>query len=308
MVASRTSAFAILILTAWSQSAKGATSGVDDYTRQFDLVVAQVRNEQPLDDSPLWKMPAERLLTNIEGMLNDRSLSVRFACVRWLKKLLAQTNEAAIRVATVKALLKVAKNDADGSLSRYALSSLLIAKVQDFDAESRKTIEQSVIGLPDPHADAILVAGIVGGKVIEDRVALLRSRAGEERPWYATTAWASHLAMARMGDAESMAYCVDRVRGEKDVVIRVNRLFNDIAYTRNPAGVALLKEALFSEERLPPVKDNVPGTLIAQRALDLLAQVIEGFPVKSGADSYSPEQLAAARQWMQSNSDLKIRK
>jgi len=307
MLVSKHSAIAILILTAWTKSSMGATGVVDEYALQFDQVVEQVRKGDTLDDSALWKMPPERLLTNNERTLKDPSLSVRIACIRWLRGMLVQNKEAAIRSATVKALLKVARDDADVSLSHMALSYLVIAKDQDFDAESKKIVEHMVVEPPNPAPDAIRLAGIIGGNVIEDRLATLRSRPEERRVWYGTIVWASNLAMARLGDATSIAYCVDRVKGEKDVVLRAGRLFNDMVYMHNPAGVALLKDALFSEERLPPVINNVPGTLIAQYALDLLAQIIEEFPIKRASPGgYSPEQLETARQWMQSHPELKI--
>jgi hypothetical protein len=66
---------------------------------------------------------------------------------------------------------------------------------------------------------------------------------------------------------------------------------------------------LFSGEKLPSVKETAPGTPVTEYALDLLAQIIEDFPIKSKGIGYSDAEIQAARDWITAHrDDLKIKR
>jgi hypothetical protein len=100
---------------------------------------------------------------------------------------------------------------------------------------------------------------------------------------YASPAWAATLALARMGEKESTEYVIAQVRRERDLILRSTSLFDDLAYTRQPAAFNLLREYLNSQARMPQVKDNVPGQLEAVRAATQFALYAKGCPVQGDA-------------------------
>ena len=65
-----------------------------------------------------------------------------------------------------------------------------------------------------------------------------------------------------------------------------------------------------SEDRLPSTRGgNAQGSKIAFYALTVLAEGVEGFPVKSeGGPSYTEEQLATARKWVRDQKDFKFKR
>jgi len=71
----------------------------------------------------------------------------------------------------------------------------------------------------------------------------------------------------------------------------------------------VLQKYLFSTQRLPAQKPTAPGTLYAQYAADLLAQMLEGFPVASvGPGGYGDEDIERCRRWMLQNRKWQIRR
>ena len=114
--------------------------------------------------------------------------------------------------------------------------------------------------------------------------------------YYNTNTWAALLALARQGDEQALAEVIRRVRGETDIVVRATILFSDLGHTRRPRAFDVLRDYLNSNERLPRVKDNVPGRMEAARAAAVFSKYIKGFPIQE--TDFTEAQTLQARAWV----------
>jgi hypothetical protein len=96
-----------------------------------------------------------------------------------------------------------------------------------------------------------------------------------------------------------------KVQSEPDVVVRATHLFQDLAYTKQPAAFDALRVYLRSNNRLPQLKETVPGRLEAIYAAALFAKLVEGCPVQ-GPDVRETD-LEQIRAWAASQKNWKIR-
>jgi len=190
----------------------------------------------------------------------------------------SRSPDAATRKAMVRYLL-----DATGAKSEHpeqALKFLLDFAEGDFDRDARAILET----LPLSGEGAAEVARVLGVAQLHSRRPELKTLseqapAGKAHALYASSAWAASLALARMGDEERMKFVIAQVKAERDPVLRPTQLFDDLAYTRRQEAFDALRGYLRSAERLPRVKDHVPGTREAVRAATQFALYAEGCPV-----------------------------
>jgi hypothetical protein len=95
------------------------------------------------------------------------------------------------------------------------------------------------------------------------------------------------------------------VRGEQEIVTRATKLFGDLAYTRQPAAFDELTRYLGSEERLPQLKDTVPGTPEALHAAREIAAHVAGAPIEP--DDVGENEIDAMRRWAEAQSSWTFR-
>jgi hypothetical protein len=98
-----------------------------------------------------------------------------------------------------------------------------------------------------------------------------------------------------MGYPTAIQHVVAKVGNRSDVE-RLSAL-HDLVFIRQPQGVEVLVRVLFSEDTYGNGTD-VPMTKYARRSVDLLAQIIEGFPITATGTSSTKEELETARQWV----------
>lgn len=120
--------------------------------------------------------------------------------------------------------------------------------------------------------------------------------------------WVVHLALARMGNTESVTFL--RMRADAVALCSnvVEHLYPDLLYTRRKELIDLMVEQLFTDERLCESANPDSEAMVncGYRILEMLAPVIEGFPIgilPSGdldVASYK-EALLTAREWFRQN-------
>ena len=200
--------------------------------------------------------------------------------------------------------------DADGGLTGQLLGYLQSFSVADFDSESRSLIAGRLKNPNMPHYDAlVLLAGFIGvGN--NELLALYRNPDLPVRK-----KWNIALALARMGNDEQTAWCVQKVKKAPVNSGLVANVLPDLIYTRQKAAIDYCVELLFSDEKLcsspnPDLSERIP---CAYRIIEMLAPVIENFPVKVNpsvgleSDDY-PKTLQMVREWFKKNSDYKLNK
>ena len=85
-------------------------------------------------------------------------------------------------------------------------------------------------------------------------------------------------------------------------------LLDELAFVPQPEIVSFLGRFLFSEARLEPVKEKVPGQRHADFAAAALARMLENFPAEYKEDrSYSDQEIQSCRAWLAAQSSWKFR-
>ncbi len=202
----------------------------------------------------------------------------------------------------VTARLVKALSDPNGLVWQQASERLLDFNSADFTNVTKETIHQIFIK-GDPVRENYIVR-VIGVANMQDEMTTLKKLLIDETKydsvgkWYGTVGWAARLARARMGSKADIARAIELVEVVPNDVTRVTTLLRHIAYIRQSEAIKVLHRYLNSDERLPRVKETVPGARYSQYALDLLAQIIEGFPIKSVGPNYSQSEIELAREWM----------
>lgn len=241
----------------------------------------------------------------------DASEQIQFAAQDLEYRIAKQSDDVTVK----KEVVTILSQDLAGNnlKAQHARDLLLKFEKQHFSPAAKNEIAIQLKAENAPQPQVIRLAGVAG---MEDqknnfRNIIRNNNKADSLPetgkFYGKTSWASHLALARMGDANSLQYILARVKAEPDEVILVTLLLEDVAYTRQPQAVELIKQYLFSNDRLPPLHEGADGTLHAQYAAGLLAEILEGFPLTTRF-GYTLEEIETARQWMRANTNYTIKK
>lgn len=197
-----------------------------------------------------------------------------------------------------------ALGDKSALVAQGAARNLLGFEPADFSIGARLAIAERLDETP-PAADIVRLAGLAPAPGVEVRLRALLSdeRAHEAGTafagrWFTTPGWAARLALARLGSKADLERVIELIEDERDPVIRVTRLYADLAYTGTDAGLAVVAAALLSEGVLPPVEEGKKPTPFAQYALDFLARAAKDCPVAPKyPGGYSDAEIATAREW-----------
>jgi hypothetical protein len=146
---------------------------------------------------------------------------------------------------------------------------------------------------------------LVGHLQMSERREQLAAIAQQPVDGYGRPPWVARLVLARMGDDEALREVIATVRAEPEIVTRATVLFADLAYTRQPAAFDVLREYLHSEERLPQLKDTVPGAPEARYAATAFAQHAVGCPVSG--DDVRDADVPTIRTWADAQTSWDLR-
>ena len=215
---------------------------------------------------------------------------------------------SAIRQQSVTQLIGAAKDKSTGNAG-VALNYLTEFKKSDFTKVHRDSLIALFKRNP-PYIDVL--AKLIGFLDIQelknDLFAMSQqSTLGRKERWSAI------LALARMNDERAVNDMMNRVKRMPVMDGVVYEVFPDLVYTRRPEAIAYLVEALNSDAKNCNSADAEREARIpcAYRVMEMLAPVIEGYPLKldeSGdvvAKDY-PAALQLTRDWFTKNKSYKI--
>ncbi|SDC58018.1 hypothetical protein, partial [Williamwhitmania taraxaci] len=238
----------------------------------------------------------ENLLNKLSPFYGDTLTRIRQKAYYLTYKKAIQSNEN--RTLAVNRLLN-GGGDADGGIVGQNLGYLKNFNLDDFDAESARLINLKLSSTRIQHyKDFVLLAGFIGtGKDILYQKVLDRDVPGK-------TKWYISLALARMGNSEQIAYCMDKVRSLPINDNLLDYVVPDLLYMRQKVGVDFCVTILNSNEKLchSSNPDNSESIVCGYKILEILAPVVIGIPVAVDAtgfvrvDNYE-ELLNKARQW-----------
>lgn len=138
-----------------------------------------------------------------------------------------------------------------------------------------------------PYDDLVLLVGYLD---IEKSVPKLKSLVAPESKY--ERKWEAHLALARLGEKESIDYCIET--GKKSGY-DLNKL-KEIAYIRQPEMIALFDYYLFDDNLVTLSKNEELATL--NYILNLYCKSLKDFPLNSNNFYDTKERLMIARQWI----------
>jgi hypothetical protein len=199
--------------------------------------------------------------------------------------------------------------DKDGGIVGQNIGYLGQFNKKHFDKGALAQIESLLTRKRMPHyKDLILLAGFAGaGKEYLNRKMLEQGTPGDIR-------WHMALALARLGDKAQIAYCLGQIKKQPVNDQFVSSVLPYAVYIRQKEAVDYVVEILFQDKKLCHSldPDNPVKIECGYRAMELLAPVTEGIPLKAGATGSITgmgyeEALATAREWFKENKGYKLK-
>jgi hypothetical protein len=201
-------------------------------------------------------------------------------------------------------------NDNDGAVVGQNLEFLKTFSLNDFDEKSLEQIKQKLANHRVPHyKDFVLLAGFVGtGKDILFQK-LLDQGVSDKIKWYVS------LALARMGNADQISSCMNKVRKLPVNDDLLDYVIPDLIYMRQKEALDFCIEILNKDEKLCHSlnPDSYESVVCSYRVLEMIAPVIVNIPVSLDAtgnlksNNYE-NTLNEARQWILNNKQFEIKK
>jgi hypothetical protein len=201
-------------------------------------------------------------------------------------------------------------NDAAGGTVGQLLGYLREFSPVDFNTVAQAIILARLRNTKIPHyGDLARLAGYLG--IGED--VLYGHYLAPELP--VKDKWNIALALARMGKAEELEYCMKKIKSLPTNNDLVNYALPDLIYTRQKQAIDYGVQLLYNDEKEcdspnPDLSESFP---CGYRIMELLAPVIAGFPVKTDitgqleTDDYAGA-LQTVRKWLADNTGYTIKK
>lgn len=199
-------------------------------------------------------------------------------------------------------------NDADGSVVGQNIIWLQGFDKSDFSPPAHDLLETLIRKPRLPHRQHLLMlAGYVeAGKELMNRYLLQSDLVARDR-------WYMNLALARMGNSNSVAFCLQTFEQMTLSNEFVEYAVPEMIYTRHKTIVDLCVTYLNSNEPLcsSADPDNEGAMLCGYRILELVAPVIKDFPLRVSAlgtlvtNDYEAA-LSAARIWFERHPDYVV--
>jgi hypothetical protein len=114
-----------------------------------------------------------------------------------------------------------------------------------------------------------------------------------------TATWVILIMQARYGNQEAIKRVLYELENNYDDIIRVTQKFKDLKLIPSRDVREYLLGYLFSEKRLPRIKDNVQGSLYASYAAQVLSVIDENFPIKK--ERFNDADIIKVRRWYEQN-------
>ncbi len=258
-----------------------------------------------IEEEKLLQGNVAEVISETERFIADTSADKRYAAFRLIGYLGAKAEAPALRKRAVKQLI-FGSNDKDSGIAGNCFKMLTSFDVKDFDTEAIYLLGE-MAKKPETHYETLVkICGWLGitdlnydfRKAISEKKGSIRDR------------WAMRLAMARMGDAEMIGYCLERLKNIKVNDDVVYELVPDVVYTRQKALFDYLFSIIESDEKncSSSNPDSDAKILCAYRVIEQIAPYIENFPAKTDvagelvSGDYK-KTLLEVREWTKLNLD-----
>jgi len=201
--------------------------------------------------------------------------------------------------------------DQDSGIAGNCISYLENIPASAFDAESKNALANVFRGKTSHYEKLIRLCGYVN---IPDLTYDFQQMLTEKTYPDKRSAWAIHLAMARMGDTGQIANCLRKIKNmpvNDDVVYD---LLPDLIYIRQKIAFDYLFTVISSDEKNchSSNPNSEKAILCGYRMMEMMAPYINDYPLKMGASgdiavkNYD-EALKTLRDWISKHHDYSLK-
>lgn len=285
---------------------------VSGQKKSLENYFAQVRAGKYPTIPPEINKPenATATLNALPGYLSDSTVAVRAKAALLARVVGTQSKISTMRTKAVQQLIAATK-DKDSGNAGSALTYLTEFKKTDFNKLNRDTLYAIFKRKPAHLNTLIRLMGYLEIQSSKNDLFNLSQNTSIGRK----DRWAAMLALARMDDQQAIDDILNRIKRMPVTDAVVYDVFPDLVYTRRPEAVAYLVEALNSDAKNCESANSDSNERIpcAYRIMEMLAPVIENYPLKQNAtgdietNDY-PAALQKVREWLKVNKGYKILK
>lgn len=248
------------------------------------------------------------LLKQLDSYRKDTLVDVRAKTFYVVKRIGNKSTNSAIKQASIDLLIK-GLQDKDNSIKGQVIQALTQFELAHFTEDARKKV-LSVLETGTPHLGDLLK--LIGFLQVQGAIPILQSM--DNSKLSKEEKWSLLLALARLGDDNSIEKIAHRVESipTNDDVVEV--LVPDLIYTRKVPLIAFAISILNGDKTdcTTTDPDSDEKILCGYRVLEYLAPVVIDFPIAidtSGdlnVDDYSSA-LSTARRWFREFQDYQVR-
>lgn len=248
------------------------------------------------------------VLNYLPKYFTDSVANIRLRATSLAKTIGTTSKISTIRSKAVQQIISASK-DKDSGNAGAALISLTEFKKTDFSKIDQDTL-YAIFKRKTAHVNTLIrlmgYLEILSSKNDLYNLSQDASLARKDR-------WAAMLALARMGDQQAFDDVLNRIKRMPVGDAVVYEVFPDLIYTRRPEAISYLVEALNNDAKNceSANSDNPERIPCAYRIMEMLAPVIENYPLKQNASgdidtNDYPAALQKVRDWFKTNKEYKI--
>ncbi len=217
------------------------------------------------------------IINHIEVLINDSNYQVRIFAVN----ILGMMGNSAIDIkAKQKAALVLTELliDKTYEVRYYVPMSLKKFSREDISEPTKSRMLDIVVQTPENYRDMFKLLGYFNDKTAAEKLRTVLLQGGLNK----ITRWEIQLALARMGDAEAIQFCLDIAKKIPVNTDYIYHLAPDLIYTRNKEIFNYLVEIIHSDKAdcassNPNVETKI---LCGYRIIEYMAPVIKEYPYK----------------------------
>jgi hypothetical protein len=298
-----------LIWFTFSYSGSGQQSSTERAEIERYFADAAAGKSYAVSNALLTVISLPNLISLASPGLSDKDAFVRYKAIDLIRRKGMLTSDKGEK-SVITSLLTEACKDSDSGNSGVASKSLLLFNTADFTSQTVDSMNALLIQKPFYYERIIRIAGFIKN---ERTAGILQQLKDVDSTLSKKEKWAVDLALARTGNAESLEYCMGKIKSIPVSDDAVSYLFPDLLYLRQPAALDYMLQEVLSDEKKchSSNPDNEKPIVCAFRILELVAPVIDGFPVKLTSygelevNNYD-EALKSARTWISSVKNYEI--
>lgn len=271
-------ALLLLVISSWSLN--GQTDSIVSYIMSLKEHINNEKKSILLSKEEKASLP---LILQNKDVSSAANAEVAYACgsvVRYI-------DDQKIRKIMLKQIIGRCADD-KAIKCNAAISSLRFLEVKEFEKEDKELLFQRMLSNGATDNTVLLVGYLNFSKANKYLENLYKSN--KEINWYV------RLALARIGDKNSIDYCIKKVNLDKPNFI----LLRELVYIKQPQLIDLYYNYLVSDKSALGSYD-VPPVSYSTIGVKYLSKLLFDFPLEDQVRPYTPAQIALARQWMLAN-------